>query len=122
MLACCNAARIWKDTCFGVDFLEKNVICITFGQPLLANPYVLEVIQKYPTLEKNIHSVHDSEDMFPMLLRYYGFVSYDKDKAKKVPSSMKALTSNGNGHRKVPSESSQLPSVSIYYKNFFAMI
>ena len=100
MLACCNTARIWKETCFGIEFLEKNVLCVTFGQPLLANPYVQGAIEEYPMFEKNIHTVYDSEDVFPILLRYLPYVK---------TKGMKTLTSNGNGQQKP--ESSQFPVV-----------
>lgn len=69
MLACCNAARLWKETFIGVDVLEKNVICITFGQPLMTIPYVQEAVQNHANFENTIHSIFDQEDIFPRLLR-----------------------------------------------------
>ena len=69
MLACCNAARLWKETFIGVDVLEKNVICITFGQPLMTIPYVQEAVQNHANFESTIHSIFDQEDIFPRLLR-----------------------------------------------------
>ena len=69
MLACCNAARLWRDTCIGVDVLEKNVTCVTFGQPLLTIPYVQETVSSYTKFEGTIFCVYDVEDIFPKLFR-----------------------------------------------------
>lgn len=115
MLACCNAARLWKETCIGVDVLEKNVICITFGQPLVAIPYVQETIKKYAKFENTIHSICDQEDIFPKLLRNnYGY--YPKLEVRG--SSLRALTSGNGGTspmmpRSLSSESSHLSDVGI---------
>ena len=69
MLAACNAARLWKETCFSVDMLKKNVLCITFGQPPISILYVDETIKSYPELKDTFHSIYDQEDLFPKLLR-----------------------------------------------------
>lgn len=111
MLACCNTARLWKETCIGLTILEKNVICITFGQPLKAIPYVQETISEHPNFENTIHSIYDQEDIFPKLLRD-NFQRMDKD------PSMMPLKVNGNGSpplsQLMSSESSLLKEVSIY--------
>lgn len=89
MLACYNAARLWKETCISVDILEKNVVCITFGQPMLAIPYVDKTIASYTKFEATIHAIYDQEDVFPKLLRndYTGIPKIDHG------GSIKALTS-----------------------------
>lgn len=74
MLACCNAARLWKESYLPIDVLEHNVICITFGQPLVAIPYVQETVNTITKFENTIHSIYDREDIFPRLLRdRYGY-------------------------------------------------
>ena len=91
MLACCNAARLWRDTCINVDVLEKNVMCITFGQPLLAIPYVQETVTNYTKFESTIHSIYDHEDIFPKLFRNkYGQLQGEQ----ALP--LKALTNGGS--------------------------
>ena len=69
MLACCNAARLWKESVIPVDILEDRVICITFGQPLVAISYVQETINAIAKFENTIQAIFDQEDIFPRLLR-----------------------------------------------------
>ena len=71
MLACCVAANIWNKSYINTDALEKSVVCITFGQPLLSIPLVQEVVKKFPRFEATIHSIFDKEDIIPRLLRYF---------------------------------------------------
>ena len=71
MLACYVAANLWKKSFISGDVLEKNVICITFGQPLIAIPYVEEAIKDFPQLEATIHAVYDKDDFFPRVLHYF---------------------------------------------------
>ena len=52
--------------------LQKNVICITFGQPLFSIPYVQEMVQIYPAFEQTLHLVLDKEDIVPPILCYFG--------------------------------------------------
>ncbi len=93
MLACCIAARLWKESFIGTDVLEKNVICITFGQPLLAIPYVQKTVDNNPKFESTLHCIYDQEDAFPRLLRNNYSHSMRIDSG---PPMMKALTSNGH--------------------------
>ena len=53
------------------DILEKNIICITFGQPLIPIPSVEEAINNHPQFEDTIHAVYDKDDFFPRVLYYY---------------------------------------------------
>lgn len=71
MLACYAAANLWKKSFISGDVLEKNVICITFGQPLIPIPYVEEAIKDFPQFEATIHAVYDKDDFFPRVLYYY---------------------------------------------------
>ena len=71
MLACYTAANLWKKSFISGDVLEKNVICITFGQPLIPIPYVEEAIKDFPQFEATIHAVYDKDDFFPRVLYYY---------------------------------------------------
>lgn len=78
MLACCNAARLWKETYIDIDLLEKHVICITFGQPVVAIPYVDGVIEKYTKFEEAVHSIYDEEDDFPKLFHNKNYGQYKR--------------------------------------------
>ena len=69
MLACCNAARLWKESFISVDTLENSVICITFGQPLLSIPVVEDTIKTIAKFESTLHSVYDQDDFFVRFLR-----------------------------------------------------
>ena len=71
MLACYVAATLWKKSFISGDVLEKNVVCITFGQPLIAIPFVEEVIKDFPQFEATIHAIYDKDDFFPRVLYYY---------------------------------------------------
>ena len=71
MLACYVAATLWKKSFISGDVLEKNVVCITFGQPLIAIPYVEKAIKDFPQFEATIHTVYDKEDFFPRVLYHY---------------------------------------------------
>ena len=71
MLACCVAANIWEMSYISAKVLEKNVVCITFGQPLITIPFVQNVMKKFPQFEATIHSIFDKEDIIPRLLRYF---------------------------------------------------
>lgn len=72
LLACYVAAYIWRASCLDTSRLQKNVSCITFGQPLFSIPYVQEMIQIYPAFEKTLYLVLDKEDIVPPLLCYFG--------------------------------------------------
>lgn len=72
MLACYVAANLWKRSFISGDVLQKNVLCITFGQPLVAIPFVEEAIKDFPQFEATIHVVYDKDDLFPRVLRYFG--------------------------------------------------
>lgn len=70
-MACHLAAILWKRSSVSRDILEKNIICITFGQPLIPIPSVEEAIKDYPQFEATIHAVYDKDDFFPRVLYYY---------------------------------------------------
>lgn len=89
MLACCSAARLWKDTYISTDILEKYVICISFGQPLLNIPYVQDTVTTYPEFESTLYSIYESEDIFPRLFQYCGH-----EGSSEHGVSMKAFSGN----------------------------
>ena len=102
MLACCVAANIWEMSYIGNEVLEKNVVCITFGQPLISIPFVQSVMRKFPQFEATIHSIFDKEDAVPRLLRYFkmGCLHYHKT-AGATATSEKTSMSHGTGAKAV---------------------
>ena len=79
MLACCIAANIWRRSQINADVLKEQVICITFGQPLISIRFVQEVIRDCgPQFERTIYSMFNKDDVIPGLLQYFriGCVHY----------------------------------------------
>ena len=79
MLACCVAANIWRRSPINADVLKEQVICITFGQPLISIPFVQEIIRNSgPQFESTIYSMFTKDDIIPGLLQYFhiGCVHY----------------------------------------------
>ena len=84
------AASIWRRCFIHADVLEKSIVCITFGHPLLTIPLVQEVARCNPKFEDTIHAVFDKDDIVPQLLQYFEFGStYYRGNGV----AMKALTS-----------------------------
>jgi hypothetical protein len=71
MMACHIAAILWKRSSIDRDILKENIICVTFGQPLIPIPSVEEAINDHPQFEATIHTVYDKDDFFPRVLYYY---------------------------------------------------
>ena len=99
MLACSIAAVLWKDSCIPIEVLEKNVVCITYGQPVISIPSVQHVIKNIPHFQDTIYCVFTKEDVFPTVLRYFNCISY----VSRGKCSMTALTPSTS---KSPSSSS----------------
>ena len=71
MLACYAAACIWKMASTSTNVLEKNMICITFGQPFLSLPLLEEAIANFPQLAGILHQVYQTDDVLPGLMHYF---------------------------------------------------
>ena len=71
MMACHMAAVLWKGSSLDRDILKKNIICITFGQPLIPIVSVEEAINDHPQFEDTIHAVYEKDDFIPRVLYYY---------------------------------------------------
>ncbi len=70
LLACSIAAKLCRTT-LDPCLLQRNLCCITFGQPLIAIPFVQKTVEMFPHLEKAIHLVYDKEDIIPGLMHYH---------------------------------------------------
>ena len=72
MLACCVTSYLWRaGFLLSVALLQKNVTCITFGQPLINIPFVHDTIMRFPELEETIHLVLDEQDKLPGIFHYF---------------------------------------------------
>ena len=122
MLACYVAANLWRKSFISGDVLEKNVLCITFGQPLITIPYVEEAIKDFPALESTIHCVYDKEDFFTRVFHYFAigcqhyFSSSQAVKALSQATSETLLTTNIMVCIKLYT---QMYMVVLYYLPFF---
>ena len=72
MLACYVAANLWKENCVTLDVLQRNVICITFGQPLIELPFVNNATGRFSeAFKRSVHTYFSHDDPLPFLLRYF---------------------------------------------------
>ena len=62
---------MWQNPLLGDDLLKENVVCVTFGQPLINLPVVLEAIEASPDLESSLHSVFVKEDLVPRVMQFF---------------------------------------------------
>ena len=68
MLACCICAKLWHNTMADQDVLTQDLLCITFGQPLLPIKMVEDEISLFPLFEQAIHCVYCEEDPVPLTI------------------------------------------------------
>ena len=62
------AAHLWLLPHTRTDQLMSNVICITFGQPLIQSSLLTDVAESYPDFRDNIHAIGLKDDSFPSIL------------------------------------------------------
>lgn len=70
MLACCVMANLWQESQISAEDLQKQAMCITFGQPFMKIQLVDEVLRICPEFKKSIHSVFLKDDLFPQIMGY----------------------------------------------------
>ncbi len=86
MLACFVAAILWKDSCIPIEALEQNVVCITYGQPVISIPYVQQVVKDIPHFHDTIYCVFEKADVLPSVFRYFNCIP------RLMPSSQSGMT------------------------------
>lgn len=95
MLACYVAANLWKENSVTLDILQQNVICITFGQPLIGLPFVSEVTNRFSeSFKRSIHAYYSHEDPLPFILCYLSGVRGDNHDRILQPSLSTVVSSN----------------------------
>ena len=70
LLACSIAACVWNAPYIHSSLLKQNLACITFGQPHIPVPQLLEVSKQRPDLSTTIHSIYSHDDVVPRLSRF----------------------------------------------------
>ena len=59
------AAQLWQLPQTKTEKLLSNVICITFGQPLIQSDLLTQVVEIDPDFRNSIHAVGSENDRFP---------------------------------------------------------
>ena len=70
LLALAVAASMWKLTLLSADLLKDNLVCITFGLPLISIPLVEETAQECPEFVTTVHSIFLKDDPVPQLMQF----------------------------------------------------
>ena len=62
------AAQLWLLPHTRTDQLMSNVICITFGQPLIQSLLLTHVAESYPDFKNSVHAIGLKDDNFPSIV------------------------------------------------------
>ena len=62
------AAHLWLLPLTNMDKLTSNLICITFGQPLIQSDLLTHVAEIFPDFKKNVHEIGSDHDSFPTIV------------------------------------------------------
>ena len=61
------AAHLWLLPLTNTDKLTSNLICITFGQPLIQSDLLTHVSEIFPDFRKNVYVIGSDRDSFPAI-------------------------------------------------------
>ena len=70
LLANCVTAMVWNMPYISSNLLKENLICITFGKPLVSIKLAQSVAQRRPDISSTIHSIQMEGDSVPYLMRF----------------------------------------------------
>ena len=62
------AAQLWLLPQTSTSQLMSNVICITFGQPLIQSDLLTHVAESFPDFKNNVHAICLEDDSFPSIM------------------------------------------------------
>ena len=65
LLACAIAASVWNTPYLSTDLLIENLVCVTFGQPFVAEQLVLT----RPGIVSTLHAIYTQDDVVPSLMK-----------------------------------------------------
>ena len=69
LLACAIAASVWNTPYISTDLLIENLVCVTFGQPFVAEQLVKRVALTRPGIVGTLHAIYTQDDLVPSLMR-----------------------------------------------------
>lgn len=93
LLAVSVTARIWKHSYIAAAELQKKVMCIGFGVPMLTIPDVAGTLAECPEFESTIHLVYLKEDTIPRLMM---FMNLPLAATATTSSKHSSITDGGN--------------------------
>ena len=79
VLAQMLAAHLWLLPHTHTDQLMSNVICITFGQPLIQSDLLTHVAEFFPDFRKNVHAIGLEDDGFPYIMENLDHLIFAKE-------------------------------------------
>ena len=62
------AAQLWLLPQTHTDQLMSNVICISFGQPLIQSDLLTHVAESFPDFKDNVHAIGSEVDGLPYIM------------------------------------------------------
>ena len=79
VLAQMVAAQLWLLPHTRTDQLMSNVICITFGQPLIQSLLLTHVAESYPDFKNSIHAIGLKNDNLPTIMEKIDSLTVTKE-------------------------------------------
>lgn len=67
VLAQMLTAQLWLQPLIDTEVLKSNVICITFGQPLVQSEQLSHATDIFPDFKDSIHAICLEDDSFPSI-------------------------------------------------------
>ena len=68
VLAQMLAAKLWQLPQVSIAQLKSNVLCITFGQPLLKSNLITKAAELFPVYKNTVHAICSENDNFPSII------------------------------------------------------
>ena len=79
VLAQMLAAQLWLLPQTHTDQLMSNVICITFGQPLIQSDLLTHVAESFPDFKDNVHAIGSEVDGLPYIMEKLDHLIFTKE-------------------------------------------
>ena len=70
---------IYFNTATFTDKLTSNLICITFGQPLIQSDLLTHVAEIFPDFKNNVHAIGSDHDSFSTIVEKVDCLTYTDD-------------------------------------------
>lgn len=69
------AAQLWQLPQLNSDQLMSNLLCITFGEPLIQSELIIKVAEVFPDFKGNVHAIYKNQDNIPFLMEQLDSIS-----------------------------------------------